>query len=50
MEMSTLDWNDDQLPIGVDFLARFGNEATLFRLRPTRAAAALGAPGPASAT
>jgi amidase len=24
--------NDDQLPIGVDFLGRFGDEATLFRL------------------
>ena len=25
-------WNDDGLPIGVHFLGRFGDEATLFRL------------------
>ena len=25
-------WNADGLPIGVHFLARFGDEATLFRL------------------
>jgi amidase len=27
-----LSWNDDGLPIGVHFLGRFGDEATLFRL------------------
>ncbi len=27
-----LHWNDDELPIGVQFVARFGDEATLFRL------------------
>lgn len=25
-------WNDDEVPIGVQFAARFGGEATLFRL------------------
>lgn len=27
-----LHWNDDELPIGVHFLARFGDETTLLRL------------------
>ena len=27
-----LHWNDDGLPIGMHFLGRFGDEATLFRL------------------
>ena len=27
-----LAWNDAGLPIGVQFLARYGDEATLFRL------------------
>ncbi len=27
-----LHWNDDGMPIGVHFLASFGDEATLFRL------------------
>jgi amidase len=27
-----LHWNDDGLPIGVHFLGRYGDEATLFRL------------------
>ena len=27
-----LNWNSDGLPIGVQFAARFGDEATLFRL------------------
>jgi amidase len=27
-----LAWNGDGLPIGVHFLGRFGDEATLFRL------------------
>ena len=27
-----LHWNADQLPIGVHFLGRFGDEATLLRL------------------
>jgi amidase len=25
-------WNDDNLPIGIHFIGRFGDEATLFRL------------------
>jgi len=25
-------WNDDELPIGIHFMARFGDESTLFRL------------------
>jgi len=25
-------WNDNGLPIGIHFLGRFGDEATLFRL------------------
>ena len=27
-----LAWNDDELPIGMQFVGRFGDEATLFRL------------------
>jgi amidase len=27
-----LSWNDEGMPIGVHFLAPFGDEATLFRL------------------
>jgi amidase len=27
-----LHWNDDGLPVGMHFLGRFGDEATLFRL------------------
>ena len=27
-----LHWNDENLPIGVHFVARFGDEITLFRL------------------
>jgi amidase len=27
-----LSWNDDGLPIGIHFVGRFGDEATLFRL------------------
>jgi amidase len=27
-----LHWNDDDLPIGMQFVGRFGDEATLFRL------------------
>jgi amidase len=27
-----LAWNDDGLPIGMQFVGRFGDEATLFRL------------------
>ena len=25
-------WNDDNMPVGVQFMGRFGDEATLFRL------------------
>jgi len=25
-------WNDDNLPVGIHFAGRFGDEATLFRL------------------
>ena len=43
-----LSWNADGLPIGVHFLGRFGDEATLFRLAAQlESGPALGAPAPA---